>query len=251
MRTAVKEAFQLLQQRYESRSPITGLPTGFIDFDHKTAGLQGGDLIIVAARPSMGKCLAHDAEIVLESGRVATIEEICRERSAVVASMREDLRLARAEVSDFVDDGEKPVFEVTTRLGRRVETTLPHPFLTLDGWKPLSELSVGDYVGVPRSLPIFGTRRMRDCEVKLLAYLIGDGGLTGTVPRFTNTNPRIAEDFAASTAAFGGVRANRCGGSSARAPSYSVSRDPASRSVARGRFAAMLRDAVALDSRSA
>jgi replicative DNA helicase len=55
MRSAVKEAFQLLQQRYESRSHITGMPTGFIDFDHKTAGLQPGDLIIVAARPSMGK----------------------------------------------------------------------------------------------------------------------------------------------------------------------------------------------------
>ena len=55
MRAAVKEAFRQLQERYENRSPITGMPTGFTDFDHKTAGLQPGDLIIVAARPSMGK----------------------------------------------------------------------------------------------------------------------------------------------------------------------------------------------------
>ena len=55
MRSAVKEAFRLLQERYESRSPITGLPTGFNDLDYKTAGLQAGDLIIIAARPSMGK----------------------------------------------------------------------------------------------------------------------------------------------------------------------------------------------------
>jgi replicative DNA helicase len=55
MRSAVKEAFRLLQERFENRSAVTGLPTGFNDFDQKTAGLQAGDLIIVAARPSMGK----------------------------------------------------------------------------------------------------------------------------------------------------------------------------------------------------
>lgn len=39
----------------EQDNPITGVPTGWHDFDEKTAGLQPGDLIIVAGRPSMGK----------------------------------------------------------------------------------------------------------------------------------------------------------------------------------------------------
>ena len=34
---------------------VTGVPTGFSDFDNKTSGLQPSDLIIIAARPSMGK----------------------------------------------------------------------------------------------------------------------------------------------------------------------------------------------------
>jgi replicative DNA helicase len=55
MRTAVKEAFQILHQRYESKGAVTGLATGFADLDELTAGLQPSDLIIVAARPSMGK----------------------------------------------------------------------------------------------------------------------------------------------------------------------------------------------------
>jgi replicative DNA helicase len=55
MRAAVKEAFQILHQRYENRGTVTGLPTGFTDLDEMTAGLQPSDLIIVAARPSMGK----------------------------------------------------------------------------------------------------------------------------------------------------------------------------------------------------
>ena len=55
MRSAVKEAFDLLRQRFESKGAVTGLPTGFPDLDVMTAGLQPSDLIILAARPSMGK----------------------------------------------------------------------------------------------------------------------------------------------------------------------------------------------------
>ncbi|MEX2572246.1 MAG: replicative DNA helicase [Gemmatimonadota bacterium] len=46
------EQIELLSQ---NSSPITGVPTGFADLDEKTAGFQKGDLVIVAARPSMGK----------------------------------------------------------------------------------------------------------------------------------------------------------------------------------------------------
>ncbi|AVP96118.1 replicative DNA helicase [Ahniella affigens] len=55
MRIAVKDAFQQLQFRYENRGQVTGVPTGFTDFDNMTTGLQPSDLIILAARPSMGK----------------------------------------------------------------------------------------------------------------------------------------------------------------------------------------------------
>jgi len=49
--------FERLDQLYHSdnKSGITGMPTGLIDLDQKTAGLQSGDLIIIAGRPSMGK----------------------------------------------------------------------------------------------------------------------------------------------------------------------------------------------------
>ncbi len=55
MGAAVKEAFAQLQHRYENRGAVTGLATGLRDFDDMTAGLQPSDLIILAARPSMGK----------------------------------------------------------------------------------------------------------------------------------------------------------------------------------------------------
>jgi replicative DNA helicase len=44
-----------LEELYENQGAITGVETGFIDFDKKTAGLQPAELILVGARPSMGK----------------------------------------------------------------------------------------------------------------------------------------------------------------------------------------------------
>lgn len=55
MHGAVKDAFNILTKRYESKGALTGLPTGFFDFDKLTAGLQPSDLIVLAARPAMGK----------------------------------------------------------------------------------------------------------------------------------------------------------------------------------------------------
>jgi replicative DNA helicase len=55
MSELVKESFPKIEQLFEQKRLITGVPTGFVDLDEMTRGLQSGDLIIVAARPSMGK----------------------------------------------------------------------------------------------------------------------------------------------------------------------------------------------------
>ncbi|WP_202842157.1 replicative DNA helicase [Luteimonas saliphila] len=52
---AMQEAFDVLQTRFASGGGITGMPTGYTEFDEMTAGLQPTDLLILAARPSMGK----------------------------------------------------------------------------------------------------------------------------------------------------------------------------------------------------
>src|SRR6186997_2560257 len=55
MRDLVKESFPKIEQLFEQKRLITGVPTGFVDLDEMTRGFQPGDLVIVAARPSMGK----------------------------------------------------------------------------------------------------------------------------------------------------------------------------------------------------
>jgi replicative DNA helicase len=51
----LKEGFERITALYEAGSELTGVPSGFRDLDKLTAGFQPGNLIIVAARPSMGK----------------------------------------------------------------------------------------------------------------------------------------------------------------------------------------------------
>jgi len=55
MRDLVKESFPKIEQLFEQKRLITGVPTGFVDLDEMTRGFQPGDLVIIAARPSMGK----------------------------------------------------------------------------------------------------------------------------------------------------------------------------------------------------
>ena len=68
----IKDGIELIESLYHKKSRVTGIPTGFKDFDLKTAGLQKSDLIIVAGRPSMGK----SAFVTSIAGYVAVEEKI-------------------------------------------------------------------------------------------------------------------------------------------------------------------------------
>ncbi|MDP8290178.1 MAG: replicative DNA helicase [Candidatus Susulua stagnicola] len=68
----IKDGIELIESLYHKKSRVTGIPTGFKDFDLKTAGLQNGDLIIAAGRPSMGK----SAFVTSMAGYIAVEEKI-------------------------------------------------------------------------------------------------------------------------------------------------------------------------------
>ncbi len=55
LKDVLSDTFKRIEKLYERKSGVTGLPTGFHDFDNITSGLQPSDLVIIAARPSMGK----------------------------------------------------------------------------------------------------------------------------------------------------------------------------------------------------
>lgn len=55
LKEIIKDTIETIDRLYQNKEHVTGVPTGYIDFDLKTAGLQSSDLIVIAGRPSMGK----------------------------------------------------------------------------------------------------------------------------------------------------------------------------------------------------
>jgi replicative DNA helicase len=55
LKDIIKDSIETIDRLYQKKTHVTGVPTGFLDFDKQTAGLQNSDLIVIAGRPSMGK----------------------------------------------------------------------------------------------------------------------------------------------------------------------------------------------------
>ncbi len=79
------DTFTKLEQLYNQKEHITGIPTGFADLDYKTAGLHESDLILIAARPAMGKSafalnIATNAALKANKGVVIFSLEMSKEQ---------------------------------------------------------------------------------------------------------------------------------------------------------------------------
>lgn len=55
IRNLIPDAIHMIEKFYNNRGTLTGLSSGFRDYDHKTNGLHGGEMVIIAARPGVGK----------------------------------------------------------------------------------------------------------------------------------------------------------------------------------------------------
>ena len=201
LKDILKTTWDQIEQIHKDSSVISGVPSGFHDLDAKTGGFQKSDLIIIAARPGVGKCVVWNTLVDDPvTGARVTIEQIVRERRPIVFGLSPRGRIEWRHVSDWVDSGVQPCFAVTTQTGRRIEVTGHHPFMTVSGWQPLHDLVVGDAIAVPRALPSFGKESIDPQRARLLGYFIGDGGLSRGSPAFTNTDPIIIDDFKESVA---------------------------------------------------
>ena len=70
------EALKELERRREQKDGLTGVPSGFSALDRITSGWQPTELIILAARPGMGKCLGKGTKVVLFDGTLRKVEDV-------------------------------------------------------------------------------------------------------------------------------------------------------------------------------
>lgn len=117
------DTFNRLEQLYANKGKLVGLPTGFPDLDRMTAGLQNSDLIIVAARPSMGKtmlCLNLARHVALyDQVPVAIFSlEMSREQLALrLLSAEAELSGQRLRTGELDDDMWATLSNALGRLG--------------------------------------------------------------------------------------------------------------------------------------
>lgn len=121
-------------------------------------------------------CLAGDTLVQLADGSRKPIRELVGRSGFHVLALNEaTMKLEAAMVSRAFATGVKPVFALTTQLGRQIRATANHKFLTSKGWKRLDELRPGDWVALPRRLDVATQQTLGDEELALLGHLIGDG----------------------------------------------------------------------------
>jgi replicative DNA helicase len=194
----LKESFELITQLYEAGADVTGTASGFRDLDRLTSGFQKGNLIIVAARPSMGKsalgmCIAANIAVrenvpvgifTLEMSKTEVTQRLmCSE--AKVESQR--LRTGKLAVDDwprltaacdklakapiYVDDtGSINMMEIRSK-ARRLKSTQPNLGLILVDYLQLmtsgatAENRVQEVSQISRSLKVLA----RDLDVPIIA----------------------------------------------------------------------------------
>jgi replicative DNA helicase len=194
----LKESFERITALYESGADVTGVPSGFRDLDRITSGFQEGNLIIVAARPSMGKsglalCVAANLAVraatpvalfTLEMSKSEVTQRLmCSEAKVESQRLRtgklaaEDWprltaacdKLAKAPI--YVDDtGSITMMEIRSK-ARRLKQRHPNLGLIIVDYLQLmtsgttAENRVQEVSQISRSLKVLA----RDLEVPILA----------------------------------------------------------------------------------
>ena len=133
------------------------------------------------ARYGFNKCLPGDVEVLdSATGRLVKVEDLYRGVSEIQKTLSCDissLKLKNQPITKVMDNGIKPVFRLTTALGRTIEATGNHPFYTYNGWRNLEELQPDEFIAVPRIIPVEGKNKWPDHEVIALGHLLAEGNL--------------------------------------------------------------------------
>jgi len=142
-------------------------------------------------------CLAGDTPVYLpDTGAHVPIKDLVGKSGFRVLALDKGWwRMDCKRVTSVFATGIKPVFKLTTQLGRSVRATANHKFLTMEGWRRLDELKVGHHIATPRIIQGPDQDTMSRAELGLLGHLIGDGCTLPThAIQYTTKDPTLAEE---------------------------------------------------------
>jgi replicative DNA helicase len=118
----ITSSIDAIEKLFHKQDRFLGVPTGFMDFDHMTAGLQPGNFIIIAARPGMGKTtlvLNMAQNIAIDQERPVAIFSLEMPAQDIVMRMlsaESRIDFGRLRTGNFSDDHWRPLTEAASRL---------------------------------------------------------------------------------------------------------------------------------------
>lgn len=144
----------------------------------------------------IGKCLPGHTRIYdPTTGDRVPVEELYKRGKANLLTMTNDYKIEKHFTNEILDNGIKEVFRVTTKTGRTIDATANHPLFTAKGWVAIENLNPKDKVALASNIGFFGQQEMNMNEIKILAYMIGDGNYTSKSIRFCNSNKAIITEL--------------------------------------------------------
>jgi len=163
------------------------------------------------ARYGFNKCLPGDVEVLdASTGRLVKVEDLYRGLANITETLSCDipsLKLKNQPVTKVMENGVKPVFRLTTTLGRTIEATGNHPFYTYNGWRKLDDLQPEEFIAVPRIIPVEGMKEWNDHEVIALGHLLAEGNLCHPYSvYYYNQDEEQVKDFIEAADAFENVK---------------------------------------------
>jgi intein/homing endonuclease len=131
-----------------------------------------------------GKCLSGDTIVTLSSGAQIPIRDI-REGDAILSVDPATFETCADVVLAHMPSGTKRTKRIGTAVGNFVVATDEHRFLTFDGWKPLSEIAVGDHIAQPRRTRPSASFHVDPADAWLLGLWVAEGHKGAAGFRFT------------------------------------------------------------------
>ncbi len=156
--------------------------------------VAGSHVVFIVGKRGSGKCLDGNCLITLNDGSLSKIKDLENDNRNLF-SLDQDLKIKESIKTNFYKRTVSKLLQIKLRTGKIIRLTPEHPLLTVKGWLPAEKLHLGARIATPRKVEVFGNKPLRECEIKLLAYLITEGHLGNNFVLFSNTDEKIIDDF--------------------------------------------------------
>ncbi len=218
IRSLLKKSIEVIEKLFHKKDRFLGTPTGFIDFDNLTSGLQPGNFIIIAARPSMGKTtlvLNMAQNIAIEQKRsvaIFSLEQPAQDIAMRMLSAESQIDFGRLRIGNFSQEYWAPLGQSVGRISEAPIWINDNRAMTVQGLRAEARrlkgeredlaLIIVDYLQLLRGSGRYSVREQEISEIsrslKILAWelnvpILACAQLSREVERRPNKLPQLSD----------------------------------------------------------